>query len=230
MRLPTAHLGSVLYVLCLITLVAVPATSYWASHRPSTPAAHSMTPFSSYDELRHFVLTESCTGSGTRGLYNPNPAPVPTGPVAQNGNGLFTTAVSGSSSTSSVPTYSHTNPQVAGVDELDMVKTDGTYLYTVTNNTVVIVLAYHVAAAKEVARISVNSTIQGIFIDGNRIVIISQHFPYYYSIAYVTTGGPSMVGATSMIAWPIYSYDQTSSIWIYDVSNHSTPNLTTTVV
>jgi inhibitor of cysteine peptidase len=230
MRLPTAHLGSVLYVLCIVTLMAVPATSYWATHGPSTPAAHSMTPFSSYDELRHFVLTESCTGSGTRGLYNPNWTPPTTGPVAQNGNGLFTTAASGSASTSSVPTYSQTNAQVAGVDELDMVKTDGAYLYTVTNNTVVIVLANPVADAKEVARISVNGTIQGIFIDGSKLVIISQHFPYYYPIAYLNTGGPPMAGAASMAVWPVYSYDQTSSIWIYDVSNHSTPSLTTTVV
>ena len=113
---------------------------------------------------------------------------------------------------------------------MDTVKTDGTYLYTVTNNTVVVVLAFPATDAKEVARISVNGTIQGIFIDGNKLVIISQHSPNYYPFAYVTTGGPAMVGGTSMIAWPIYSYDQTSSIWIFDVSNHSAPQLTTTVV
>src|SRR5690242_20496797 len=116
MRLPAAHLGSVLYALCIVTLMAVPATSYLATHGPSTPASHSLTPFTSYNELQNFVLTESCTGSGTRGLYNPNPAPAWAGSVGSS-NGLLTTAVSGSSSTTSVPTYSETNAQVAGVDE-----------------------------------------------------------------------------------------------------------------
>jgi len=33
-----------------------------------------------------------------------------------------------------------------------------------------------------------------------------------------------------MIAVPAYSYDQTSSIWVFDVSNHSNPILTTTII
>src|SRR5438094_8227894 len=33
-----------------------------------------------------------------------------------------------------------------------------------------------------------------------------------------------------MLAVPAYSYDQTSSIWVFDVSNHSNPILTTTII
>src|SRR6266567_3605955 len=97
------------------------------------------------------------------------------------------TAASGSSNPSSIPSHSETNAQVAGVDELDTVKNDGTYLYTVTNNTVAVVLAYPVVDAKQVARISVNGSIQGIFIDGSRLVVITQHFQYY-PVPYYTTG------------------------------------------
>ncbi len=215
-------LGTAVAVLSLIALSMVPVTMY-LTHNTATPALHSMTPFSSYDELQHFISTKSCNGLEVRGLYNPNPAPQP-----EFGNGLGTTAAS-SSYSGSTPTHSETNAQVAGVDELDTVKSDGTYLYTVRNNTVAIVLAYPVVDAKQVARISVNGSIQGIFIDGTRLVVISQHFQYY-PVPYYTTGGPAVAGGVSTIAVPGYSYDQTSSMWIFDVSNHSNPVLTTTVI
>ncbi len=215
-------LGTAVAVLSLIALSMVPVTMY-LTHNTATPALHSMTPFSSYDELQHFISTKSCNGLEVRGLYNPNPAPQP-----EFGNGLGTTAAS-SSYSGSTPTHSETNAQVAGVDELDTVKSDGTYLYTVRNNTVAIVLAYPVVDAKQVARISVNGSIQGIFIDGTRLVVISQHFQYY-PVPYYTTGNPAVAGGVSTIAVPAYSYDQTSSMWIFDVSNHSNPVLTTTVI
>src|SRR5438876_80442 len=216
-------LGTVVSVLSLIALSMVPVTMY-LTHSPATLAAHSMTPFSSDDELQHFIFSKSCNGLEVRGLYNPNPAPQPL-----SGNGLATTASSSSSYSGTIPTHSETNAQVAGVDELDTVKNDGTYLYTVTNNTVAIVLAYPVVDAREVARLSVNGSIQGIFIDGSQLVIISQHFQYY-TVPYTLTGAPTVAGGASMIAVPAYSYDQTSSIWVFDVSNHSSPILTTTII
>src|SRR6059036_1810932 len=216
-------LGTAVSVLSLIALSMVPVTMY-LTHSPATLAVHSMTPFSSYDELQHFIFSKSCNGLEVRGLYNPNPAPQPL-----SGNGLATTASSSSSYSGTIPTHSETNAQVAGVDELDTVKNDGTYLYTVTNNTVAIVLAYPVVDAREVARLSVNGSIQGIFIGGSQLVIISQHFQYYPA-PYTFTGAPTVAGGASMIAVPAYSYDQTSSIWVFDVSNHSNPILTTTII
>src|SRR5207245_7331334 len=120
-----------------------------------------------------------------------NPAPVILDP---NTNGLniggctgsvSTTATSGTStvsiSTRATPSHSETNAQVAGVDELDTVKNDGTYIYTLTNNTVAIVLAYPVAEAKLLAHVSVNGSLQGIFVDGNKLVVVSQQYQQYPS-------------------------------------------------
>src|SRR6266568_8229311 len=105
----------------------------------------------------------SCNSTEVRNLDNPTPAPVILNP---NTNGLnpggftgtvSTAATSGTStvsiSTSATPSHSETNAQVAGVDELDTVKNDGTYIYTVTNNTVAIVLAYPVTDAKLLAHV-----------------------------------------------------------------------------
>src|SRR3989475_2311699 len=215
-------LGTAVSVLSLIALTMVPVTMY-LTHSPATPTVHSLTPFSSYEELQQFIFTKSCNGLEVRGLYNPNPAPQPL-----SGNELSATAASSSSYSGSIPTHSETNAQAAGVDELDTVKNDGTYLYTVTNNTVAIVLAYPVVDAKQVARISVNGSIQGIFIDGSRLVVITQHFQYY-PVPFTGTVQSGM--GASIAVYPIFlNYPQTTSLSIFDISNHSSPVLTTTLV
>src|SRR6059058_4877263 len=207
-------LGTVVSVLSLIALSMVPVTMY-LTHSPATLAVHSMTPFSSYDELQHFIFSKSCNGLEVRGLYNPNPAPQPL-----SGNGLATTASSSSSFSGTIPTNSETNAQVAGVDELDTVKNDGTYIYTVTNNTVAIVLVYPVTEARLLAHVSVNGSLQGIFVDGNRLVVVSQQYQQYPS-PFTATMQPA---GSSIAVYPIFlNYPQTTSLSIFDISNHASP-------
>src|SRR5947208_6130486 len=214
-------LGTAVSVLSLIALTMVPVTMY-LTHSPATPTVHSLTPFSSYEELQQFIFTKSCNGLEVRGLYNPNPAPQPL-----SGNELSATAASSSSYSGSIPTHSETNAQVAGVDELDTVKNDGTYLYTVTNNTVAIVLAYPVAEAKLLAHVSVNGSLQGIFVEGNRLVVVSQQYQQYPS-PFTATLQPA---GSSIAVYPIFlNYPQTTSLSIFDISDHSSPVLTTTLV
>jgi uncharacterized secreted protein with C-terminal beta-propeller domain len=135
----------------------------------------------------------------------------------------------------SAPSHSETNNQVAGVDELDTVKTDGQYIYTVSNNTVAIVNAYPVASAKLVSRISIlNQTIDGIFLSGNRLAIVSEApriiYSTYGACGFRTFGGPAMG-----IAYPSSYYRsmlpqiQNTSISVYDLSNRSSPSLQSTV-
>ena len=75
--------------------------------------------------------------------------------------------------------YSGTNNQVDGVDEADIVKTDGAYIYsTIWNaftygNEVAIVRAYPPETAGLVAKIPVESWVQGLFVDGDRLAVIT---------------------------------------------------------
>src|SRR5207245_10186318 len=81
------------------------------------------------------------------------------------------------------------NNQVAGVDELDTVKSDGQYIYTVTNNTIAIVDAYPVNNAQLVSRISVgNQSIDGIFVGGSRLSIVTEE-PRNFYYGYASCGG-----------------------------------------
>src|SRR6267143_565200 len=236
MRVLAGHTGlSVTLVLLTITsLVAVTMHSpIFGPTSSSSPVPHAMTPFTTYDQVHQWILSVGCNGSIVKGLYNPNgtPGPLPAVPgrlTDTTGTVTFTTATAGSASL--VPNHSETNLQVAGVDELDMVKNDGTFLYTVTNNTVAIVLAYPTTDAKLLARVTVNGSIQGILIDGDKLAVVTQRYSYYHGPPYMGMGvaQPEVVGMG--ISRPIYwGNTQPSSLWIFDVSNHSSPTLTTSL-
>src|SRR2546428_3987245 len=231
MRVLAGHTGLSVTLLLLAITGLVAVSMHAPPFGPTASAVpHAMTPFATYDQLHQWVLSVACNGSIVKNFYNPsgNPAPMP-GPLVTGVPGTFSVTSSSSGSVSLVPNHSETNVQVAGVDELDMVKTDGTYLYTVTNNTVAIVLAYPSTDARLLARVTVNDSIQGIFIEGNKLAIVTQRFSYYPYILGVSQGivqpQPLMGGVA--ISRPIYwGNPQTSSLWIFDVSNHSSPTLT----
>src|SRR5712692_7358315 len=136
-------------VALLVLGIAVPL-----SFSPAA-SAHQMTRFGSYAQLMNFVQSKpSVCPSGSPGPYglvtNPRISPGPSNLEALRG--------------SSSPAYSATNVQVQGVDELDTVKTDGQYIYTITNNTLVIMKAYPANEAAVVSRIDPNATLTGLFV------------------------------------------------------------------
>src|SRR5436309_4969528 len=129
---------------------------------PSAAASHQMAKFRSYDEMIGFIKTQpSVCDSGN--APRPQPFVQALGP-ADNRLALVTAA--GSTG------YSTTNVQVQGVDELDTVKTDGQYIYTITNNTLVIVKANPSTAPSVVSTITPNGTITGVFVSGDKLILI----------------------------------------------------------
>jgi len=100
--------------------------------------------------------------------------------------------------------YSGTNVQVEGVDEVDIVKTDGTYIYTISGDEVVIVRAYPPALAGVVARIPTSAT--GLFIDETRLTVLYDDYGSYY-------GGGFREGGYR------------TGVKVYDVANPAAPAL-----
>ncbi len=210
------------YLLILTVASLIPVSTYLATHQASLAQAHAMVPFTSYQELQYFIQGKGCNSSEARSLYGLgsfNGAAVPAGTAATFSVG----------SASSTPSHSETNAQVAGVDELDTVKNDGQYIYTVTNNTVAIVLAYPVTGARLVARVSVNGFLQGIFVEGNKLAIVSQQ-PQYAPSPVVITGVAQPTISSG--AYPtIYSQlPETTSLYVFDITDHSSPVLKTSLV
>ncbi len=67
--------------------------------------------------------------------------------------------------------FSETNVQVAGIDEGDIIKTDGEYIYTVTGNTLFIIKAYPGEEAVVESKITFEDSPQGLYISGNKLVV-----------------------------------------------------------
>jgi len=67
--------------------------------------------------------------------------------------------------------YSKTNIQVEGVDEADVVKTDGEYIYVISGQKMIIVKAYPAEEAAVLSKVTVNGTLKQLFINGERLIV-----------------------------------------------------------
>jgi inhibitor of cysteine peptidase len=88
----------------------------------------------------------------------------------------FTTAQAGGGLSSGPPTFSQTNVQVPGVDEGDMVKTDGTYIYDLSGQNLVIVKAVPSDSMAVVSRTPIEGTPDVLYLSGSRVTVISTIF------------------------------------------------------
>jgi len=67
--------------------------------------------------------------------------------------------------------YSGTNIQVIGVDEGDILKTDGNYIYTITEKTLFIIKAYPGEEAEVISTLSFDDYPKGLFIEGDKLAV-----------------------------------------------------------
>jgi inhibitor of cysteine peptidase len=89
----------------------------------------------------------------------------------QSGDMEMAVGVSESVAKDSAGDYSQTNIQVEGVDEADIVKNDGKYIYTVTGNKIVIVNAYPAKDMKILSEIEFEEWISEIFINEDKLIV-----------------------------------------------------------
>ena len=164
--------------------------------QPATQPSALLKTFSSYEEIRDFLATnmeyarQPYYDVGVPRWALP-PTPIPS--VAGEAK-IITTLDS---------LYSTTNIQVAGVDEADIVKTDGKHLYVVSGESIFILDAYPPEGAKLLSKISFNGTYpKEIFVSGTKLVILG-YTPYQ--------GYPQA--------------DVKTSVRVYDISDRANPIL-----
>jgi len=156
-----------LFLVSLLAIVAALAPFY-----PKTPEVSRQTQlerFSSYEELKNFLETSSQGG-----------------PYYDEGRwvqtfGMTVKGMESNTEGATVPDYSTTNIQVEGVDEADVIKTDGEYIYIISENSVVILKAYAPEEAQVLSQTKLNGTLRGIFINGDKLVVFEDKFGYYSS-------------------------------------------------
>jgi uncharacterized secreted protein with C-terminal beta-propeller domain len=119
----------------------------------------SLTRFSSYEELKTFVSKTSSFPYFESIDFTPG--------ITSRGSANQETIE-----------YSGTNIQVEGVDEADIVKCDGEYIFLASLNNVTIIKAYPPEDATVVTCIILNETVKGIYIYDDRLVIFSESSPH----------------------------------------------------
>jgi len=73
---------------------------------------------------------------------------------------------------SAVADHSGTNNQVAGVEEADLVKTDGQHIYTIVGNELLVIDA-DPASLAVVSRTTIEGYASGLFLDGGRVTVVA---------------------------------------------------------
>ena len=158
--------------------------------------------FSSCQEIKNFVQsnTESYYGYGWESIGVFSTLTKTAAPMAQ--------ATAGAAETEGgrAEDYSQTNIQVEGVDEPDIVKNDGKYIYTVSGKKITIVDAYPAENAKILSEINLEGSPREIFINKDKLVVFGQSYRY-------ESGGGEYR----------YPYYYGTFINVYDVSDRSNP-------
>ena len=129
--------------------------------------------------------------------------------------------------------YSDTNIQVEGVDEADIIKTDGDYIYTIAQGNLVIIKAYPADEAEILSTTKLkNFHPQELFIHNDRLLIFGTA-NYEYEAEPMPVGEPVEKGVAvdeMMIAPDYYPrYISVIAVKLYDISDKKDPDLLRTV-
>jgi uncharacterized secreted protein with C-terminal beta-propeller domain len=89
------------------------------------------------------------------------------------------------------PNYTKTNNQVEGVDEADIVKTDGNFLYYGKEQAVEIIKSFPATEAKRLAELKMPGSVNGIFLYKNRLVVYGQNYNWQPPIEPATADATS---------------------------------------
>jgi uncharacterized secreted protein with C-terminal beta-propeller domain len=191
--------------------IDVPKTTEFESQGRTLLEKDTLKKISSRDELQELYLKNS-NSFGNQNYY--------LGDFAFESSGRELSAFDDSASSkvvnsgSGATDFSTTNNQIMGVDEADIVKNDGSYIYTLSQNRIVIVQAFPAEISKVVSEIEMdeNDNIQEFFISNNELIV------------FVNSYSESLrVSQDTLTPYPHYE-DQTK-VLIYSIKSREEPTL-----
>ncbi len=207
-------------LLALLAVASLITTGGAAVLLSGSGPIRGLLPFQSYAELSSYLSAPRSSPAYFGGTRNVALAPSPVaGPAT------------GAPSAGTAPAYSGTNVQVAGVDELDPVKTDGTYLYVASGDSVAILLAYpasdmHIVSVISAANLSaqlpgypLSTSVTGLFLDGSRLAVVGDAYGCGNDGNCTLTPGTTEGGALPTV----YEAQQRAFVVLFDVSDPASP-------
>jgi len=165
----------------LIVGVLAAALAAGLSYKPLQSAANEPAKFNSYEELVNYIGNSTKTAEQFNMLFGLRGA-MPEVMVSMDqtiGGGnmkkMETTLTQDSArskqESAPAPDYSGTNNQVQGVDEADLVKTDGSYLYVISGSELFIIKAQPANQAVKLAALKFTGQPSEAFINGDTLVV-----------------------------------------------------------
>ena len=232
-------------VLCAVVVFSSMAVFYAISVNTANEGTGQLKTFTSYSDLSSFVDKNTALAQNSQSPFSQ---------FFSTKQALTTGTEDTPAAASSSNSYSTTNIQVQGVDEADTVKTDGSYLYIASGDTIYIVQAQPADSAQVVSKIQLNGTYDSqLYLDNNTLVVISSGFyamPLGVETSVPAEGvspipiapGNSTPGSTSSSSSEgssgggsagsgvssdliVYPYLSNAFVKVYDVSNRSNPVL-----
>lgn len=131
-------------------------------------------------------------------------------------------APTGSAGASNSEAYSSTNVQVEGVDEADLIKTDGSYIYHINNGALVITRAVPAAQMKQMAKITFdqsNFNPSDFYVADNKLVLLGTGWNEQTPVPLPR----SKVASDMYMVPPYYRSVTTTRAIVYDISDKSSP-------
>ena len=205
-----SYIKTLLPVILVATLVLFLATMVTFQDN-STLKQTELNRFSSYDELTNFLKQNSENNEYLGEIF-----------ARGMSEDRILTATSGAESApqssdalSKATDFSTTNIQVEGVDEADIVKNDGKYIYLVSNSKLFIINAYPPEDMEILSETKLNTESYNLFINDDKLIVLSNDYPSYKTFAPEV----SCIGCS-----PYYSTPRTI-ISIYNIENKQNPEL-----
>ncbi len=218
--------AAVLSAIVLVALIFVFGSTPGLMPFANPPTVSGMKTFANEAALRDYLV------ANTQGVSNYGGGPLDSKYFARSGDlggiGFLTPAPLATQGAES-DSYSTTNIQVAGVDEADIVKNDGSYLYVASNDysnnqNYVYILKADPQDPRVIARIALenNTYLAGMYIsqDSSKLVVIGSQYGMIY------LGEPVYAGGNGEIS--VYQYFENNVktfVNVYDVSDKVHPVL-----
>ncbi len=165
--------------------------------------------FSSYEEFIDFLKDNNYNNNRTSShYYYVDGLKVPRSVDGMLANAEKSTSAGQSDSSFDVD-FSETNIQVEGVDEPDIVKTDGKYIYLLSNSKIYIIKAYPENESKVLSTIDLDDIyVSNLFLRNNKLIVFGSQPQYHICYGYYRG-----------------SYESDTDVNIYDISDRNNPEI-----
>lgn len=212
-------------IAAIMLVVVLTATIYnFGQLNPTQPFFSELKTFSSYEELENFLTTNTEKANQNQQVFQTDAL------LGRQDEALAAPETPKATIEGTVSDYSETNIQVAGVDEADVVKTDGEYLYVVSESAIYILKAFPADQATVLSKIELNEAYGSqIYVNGNKLVVVIDHPVFLFAEPAIADAMIEDEAMVDDLIVPPYVYNPEITVKVYDISNKASPALSRTV-